>query len=164
MKTILLKAVVCVTLVFAGVLNADLKAQDTFITNDVMTGDLVTSKIVYRQSDGLHRHMKHDFKYDDQSRMIEKETFKWDSVKEDWVPYCKIEFSYTSDQVVMDYAKWNKKAKAYNEEQERSIYELDSFNIPVAYQNYKWNNGDNEWKMVDNIMLSSANVLLTEMS
>lgn len=163
MKTILLKAVVCVTLVFAGALNVDLKAQDQFITNDVKTGELVTSKIVYRQNGALYRHMKHDFKYDNQNRVVEKETFKWDSRKEDWMPYCKVEFSYTSDQVVMNYGKWSKKDKAYTESQERTVYALDGFNVPVAYQNYKWNGQNGNWKIVNDIKLNSANVLLASM-
>lgn len=132
MKTAILRSVWCVAIVFASALYTNLMAQDTFITNDVMTGELLTSKVIYRNDGSLHHHMKHDYKYDDQNRMIEKETFKWDSYKNEWMPYCKIDFTYTSDQVIMNYGKWNKKAKAYNEAIERNVYKLDEFSIPVA--------------------------------
>lgn len=159
MKTTILKSALCVAIAFASVLNMNLMAQDKFITNDVMTGDLVTSKIVYRHDGSLYRHIKHDFKYDDQNRVIEKETFKWNSSKDEWVPYCKINLTYTSDQVVMNYGKWNNKSKAYNEAQERNVYELDGFSIPVAYQNYKWNGQEGEWKIVEDVRLSDTSVL-----
>ncbi|WP_163173989.1 DUF3836 domain-containing protein [Bacteroides sp. 51] len=158
MKTAILKSVLCVAILFASALNMNLMAQEKFVTNDVMTGDLVTSKIIYRQDGALYRHMKHDFKYDDQNRVVEKETFKWDSNKEEWMPYCKIDLTYTSDQVVLNYGKWNKKSKAYNEAQERNVYELDGFNIPIAYQNYKWNGQNEEWKIVEDLKFSTGEV------
>lgn len=159
MKTTLLKSALCVAIMFASALNFNLMAQETFITNDVMTGDQVTSRIVYRQDGALYRHMKHDFTYDSQNRVVEKETFKWDSRKEEWMPYCKTNFTYTSDQVIMDYAKWSKKSKAYNEGNERSVYEIDGFSNPVAYQNYKWDIQNDEWKIVEDMKFSNTDVL-----
>lgn len=159
MKATLLKAVVCVTLVFAGVLNADLKAQDKFVTNDVMTGEQVTSKIIYRYDNVLYRYLKYDFKYDNQNNMVEKEAFKWNASTENWVPYYKINVAYTFDQVVMNYAKWNEKEKAYNGEQEKSVYELDALNVAVAYQNYKKNDYKKEWKIVEDLKFAPVDVL-----
>lgn len=163
MKTTLLKSVLCVAIAFASVLGTNVMAQENFITNDVMTGDLVTSKIVYRQDGALYRHMKHDFTYDSQNRVIEKETFKWDSQKDQWAPHCKISFTYTDDQVMMDYAKWNKKDKAYTASQERTVYALNEFKSPVAYQNYKWNVQSGEWKIANNVRFSDTPVLLANM-
>lgn len=159
MKTTILKSVMCVALVFASVLNTNVMAQDNFVTNDVMTGDQVTSKIIYRNDGALYRHMKHDFKYDSQNRVIEKETFKWDSSKNDWMPYCKTNFTYNSDQVIMEYGKWSKKSKAYTEGIERSIYEIDGFQVPVALQNYKWDNQNLSWKIVEDYRFANANTL-----
>lgn len=163
MKTTLLKSVLFVAIAFASVLNFNVMAQDKFITNDVMTGELLTSKIIYRHNGSLYNHMKHDFKYDNENRVVEKETFKWDSNKEEWVPFCKINLNYSADQVVMDYGKWNKKEKAYTDAQERSVYALDGFSIPVAYQNYKWNNLVGEWKITNNVRFTDTNVLLADM-
>lgn len=159
MKTTILRSVLCVAIAFASVLNFDVMAQDKFVTNDVMAGELVASKIIYRHDGMLYRHMKHDFKYDNQSRVIEKETFKWDSGKDAWVPYTKVDLTYALDQVVMNYAKWNKKDKAYNEAPERNIYELNATNVPVAYQNYKWNNHSGEWKIVEDFRFVQTDIL-----
>ena len=159
MMTTILKSVMCVALVFASAFNTSLMAQDNFVTNDVVTGDQVTSKIIYRNDGALHRHMKHDFKYDDQNRVVEKETFKWDSSKNDWTPYCKISLTYNSDQVIMEYAKWSKKSKGYTEGTERNVYEIDGFNIPVAFQNYKWDNQNGDWKIAEDLRFANANTL-----
>ena len=159
MKTTLLKAVVCVTLVFASVLNSNVMAQDKFVTNDVMDGELVASKVIYRHDGMLYRHMKNNFKYDDQNRVVEKEALKWDSSKETWVPYTKTTMTYSSDQVMMSLAKWDEKGKMYSEAKEKNVYELDGSNTPVAYQNYKWNDRNDEWKIVEDVRFSTSDVL-----
>lgn len=162
MKTTLLKAVVCVTLVLIGSLNVDLKAQDKFFTNDVVTDGVVTSKMIYRHNGSLYNHMKYDFSYDEQGRVTEKEAFKWNSAKSEWMPYYKINLSYADDQVVMDYAKWNERKKVYDEAQEKNIYELDGMNTPVALHSYKWDSRNDDWKMIDTINLGYAPVLFAE--
>ncbi|NDV81669.1 DUF3836 domain-containing protein [Bacteroides sp. 51] len=159
MKATLLKAVVCVTLVFASVLNSNVMAQDKFVTNDVMAGELVSSKVIYRHDGMLYRHMKHDFTYDDQNRVVEKEMFKWDSGKEVWVPCSKIALNYTLGQVEMNLAKWNEKDKMYNEAQEKNVYQMDLANLPIAYQNYKWNERSGEWKIAEDYRFGSTAVM-----
>lgn len=159
MKTTLLKSVVCVAILFASVLNSNLMAQDKFVTNDVMTGELVTSKIVYRHDGFLYRHMKHDFTYDDQNRVVVKESFKWDASKNEWMPYTKINLTYNTDQVVMNYAKWNVKDGIYNYLQEKNVYELNATNVPVAYQNYKLDSKEGKWKIVEDLKFVQDNVL-----
>ena len=78
--TVLFRMIVLVAMVFAGISNATVKAQNNnFITNEETVGDLVVSKVIYRLDGSLYRHMKYDFTYDDQKRMATKEAFKWDA-------------------------------------------------------------------------------------
>ena len=75
--TVLFRMIVLVAMVFAGISNATVKAQNNnFITNEETVGDLVVSKVIYRLDGSLYRHMKYDFTYDDQKRMATKEAFK----------------------------------------------------------------------------------------
>ena len=65
--TVLFRMIVLVAMVFAGISNATVKAQNNnFITNEETVGDLVVSKVIYRLDGSLYRHMKYDFTYDDQ--------------------------------------------------------------------------------------------------
>ena len=47
--TSLFKAVALVAIMVASVLNSEVKAQDGFITNQVMNGELVASKTIFKQ-------------------------------------------------------------------------------------------------------------------
>lgn len=72
--TSLFKAVALVAIMVASVLNSEVKAQDGFITNQVMNGELVASKTIFKQEGSyLQRHMQYTFTYDDQNRLISKE-------------------------------------------------------------------------------------------
>ena len=125
--TVLFRMIVLVAMVFAGISNATVKAQNNnFITNEETVGDLVVSKVIYRLDGSLYRHMKYDFTYDDQKRMATKEAFKWD-------------YTYSSNEITLVYARWNDSHRAYDAAVEKSVYELNDANMPVAYMNYKWN-------------------------
>lgn len=146
--TVFFRMIVLVAMTIAGVVNTELKAQDTnFVTNEVKEGDLVTSKIIYRMDGSLYRHMKYDFSYDDQNRMTAKEAFKWDSSHDKWTPYFKITYLYANNEITMEYARWNESRRAYIDSVEKTVYELNEQNMPVAYMNYKWNKSGNDWTM-----------------
>ena len=105
--TVLFRMMVLVAMVVAGIANTELKAQDNnFITNEEKVDDLVVSKVIYRLDGSLYRHMKYDFTYDDQKRVTAKEAFKWDSSTEKWIPYFKIDYTYSSNEITLVYARW----------------------------------------------------------
>lgn len=57
--------------------------------------------------------MKYNYKYDDQKRMVESETLKWNVVKEQWENELRIEYAYSGKTVTTTYYKWNNKKNAY---------------------------------------------------
>ena len=147
MKTLgLLRAVVLVAMVFVGIAGTQLNAQDKFVTNEIKTGDLVTGKIVYRVDGSLYRHMKYDYAYNDEGRMISKETFKWNGAEEVWIPYCKTTYQYSGKEIIMEYARWNEDTRAYDASKEKSVYEWNEANLPTACTRYEWNAVKNDWK------------------
>ena len=160
--TALFRIIVLVAMVFTGVANANLRAQDkNFITNEEKVGDLVVSKVIYRLDGSLFRHMKYNFTYDDQKRMTSKESFKWDAVREEWAPYFKIDYTYSSNEITLVYGRWNASHKAYDASVEKSVYELNDANMPIAYMNYKWNDykwiGESTTNWAMNILTLPAN-------
>ena len=136
--TSLFKAVALVTLMIASVLNSEIKAQDEFITNKVMNGELVASKTIFKQEGSyLHRYMQYTFAYDDQNRLVSKEASKWDGTKGTWAPYFKITFQYSDNEIITNYARWNKSHKAYDEAIQKNVYELNDKNMPTVYRTHK---------------------------
>lgn len=147
--TLLFRTIVFAMVSVVCVANVALNAQESnFITNEVKEGDLVISKVIYRMDGSLYRHMKYEFAYDSQKRMAAKEAFKWDGGTEKWTPYFKISYLYAGNEITMEYARWNASHKAYDDAVEKSVYELNSDNMPVAYLNYKWNQTEKNWSVI----------------
>jgi len=116
MKTNLIsKAVVMMVVVMASVMNFSASASNPtqYIKNEEMTGELMTAKTIFKNEDGrLFRHLRYTYTYDNENRVTSKEASKWDSVKEAWVPYFKMNMEYSNNEIEVNYARWNSKSNA----------------------------------------------------
>lgn len=141
MKTNLIsKAVVMVAVVMASLMNFTASAMNPtqYVTNDEMTGELVTAKNIYRNEDGhLFRHLRYTYTYDNENRVTSKEASKWDSVKEAWVPYFKLNVEYTDSEVEVSYARWNSRSNAYDSNRAKTVYDLEDENAKLMLASAK---------------------------
>ena len=135
MKTNLIsKAVVMVAVVTASVMNFSASASNPtqYVKNEEMTGELMTAKTIFKNEDGhLFRHLRYTYTYDNENRVTSKEASKWDSSKETWVPYFKMDVSYANNEVELSYARWNSKSNAYDSNVEKTVYELNDSNAAL---------------------------------
>ena len=140
MKTNLIsKAVVMIAVVMASVMNFSASASNPtqYVTNNEMTGEVITAKSIYRNEGGyLFRHLRYTYSYDNENRVTSKEAAKWDSTKEAWVPYFKMNVEYSNSEVAVNYARWNSRSNAYDSNVEKAVYELnDNVNLMMASAN-----------------------------
>ena len=141
MKTNLIsKAVVMVAVVLASVMNFSARASNPtkYVKNEEVTNGLTTAKTIFRNEDGyLFRHLRYTYSYDSESRMTCKEASKWDSVREAWVPYFKLDVAYNESEVEVNYARWNSKSSAYDRNLATSVYELNDSNAALMLASTK---------------------------
>ena len=141
MKTNLIsKAVVMVAVVMASVMNFSASASNPtqYVKNEEMTGELMTAKTIFKNEDGhLFRHLRYTYTYDNENRVTSKEASKWDSSKETWVPYFKMDVSYANNEVELSYARWNSKSNAYDSNVEKTVYELNDSNAALMLASTK---------------------------
>ena len=141
MKTNLIsKAVVMVAVVMASVMNFSASASNPtqYVKNEEMTGELMTAKTIFKNEDGhLYRHLRYTYTYDTENRVTSKEASKWDSSKEAWVPYFKMDVSYTNNEVELSYARWNSKSNAYDSSIKKTIYEMNDDNVTLMLASTK---------------------------
>ena len=141
MKTNLIsKAVVMMVVVIASVMNFSASASNPtqYIKNEEMTGELMTAKTIFKNEDGrLFRHLRYTYTYDNENRVTSKEASKWDSVKEAWVPYFKMNMEYSNNEIEVNYARWNSKSNAYDSNIEKTVYELNDANAALMLASTK---------------------------
>ena len=141
MKTNLIsKAVVMLAVVMASVMNFSASASNPtqYVKNEEMTGELMTAKTIFKNEDGrLYRHLRYIYTYDTENRVTSKEASKWDSSKEAWVPYFKMDVSYANNEVELNYARWNSKSNAYDSSIEKTVYEMNDNNVTLMLASTK---------------------------
>ena len=141
MKTNLIsKAVVMLAVVMASVMNFSASAVNPtqYVTNDEMSGELMTAKNIFRNEDGhLFRHLRYTYTYDNANRVISKEASKWNSEKEAWVPCFKLDVEYANNEVELNYACWNSKSNAYDSNVQKTVYELNDSNVSIMLASTK---------------------------
>jgi hypothetical protein len=141
MKTNLIsKAVVMLAVVMASVMNFSANASNPtqYVKNEEMTGELMTAKTIFKNEDGrLYRHLRYTYTYDTENRVTSKEASKWDSSKEAWVPYFKMDVSYANNEVELSYARWNSKSNAYDSNIEKTVYEMNDDNVTLMLASTK---------------------------
>ena len=141
MKTNLIsKAVVMLAVVMASVMNFSASASNPtqYVKNEEMTGELMTAKTIFKNEDGrLYRHLRYIYTYDTENRVTSKEASKWDSSKEAWVPYFKMDVFYANNEVELSYARWNSKSNAYDSSIKKTVYEMNDDNVTLMLASTK---------------------------
>lgn len=88
--------------------------DDQLVYNPVEENGVMVGQTVYKMNGStLANYMKYNYKYDDNKRMIESETLKWNSTKEEWEKDLRINYTYEGKTVTTNYYKWNNKKRAY---------------------------------------------------
>ena len=84
------------------------------VYNPVEENGEMEGQTVYKMNGStLANYMKYNYKYDDNKRMIESETLKWNSTQEEWETDLRINYTYEGKTVTTNYYKWNNKKRAY---------------------------------------------------
>ena len=125
MKTNLIsKAVVMMVVVMASVMNFSASASNP-------------TQYIKNEDGRLFRHLRYTYTYDNENRVTSKEASKWDSVKEAWVPYFKMNMEYSNNEIEVNYARWNSKSNAYDSNIQKSVYELNDTNATLMLASTK---------------------------
>ena len=109
-----LKTVIVSVLLLVCGLNASADNKSNLIYNSEEKDGVMVGQTVYKMDGGtLANYMKHSYKYDDQKRMTESETMKWNSGKNAWENDLRVCYAYQGKTLTTTYYKWNNKQKAY---------------------------------------------------
>lgn len=128
MKGFVSKMLVTVAVLFAGFNTAS--AQSDFYTNIDLDGQTVTGRTIYKYDGYLTPHLKYDYTYDNQRRMSSRTAYLWLDVMNEWVPYYRIDYSYTDGMVNMKYGVWDKRTNDFDKFKEEGSYEATGNNHP----------------------------------
>lgn len=145
MKTLVMTAIFAVT----GLANVvATNVEKNFVYNEVRNGNQVESKMVYKLNDDkyLNYHLKYNFKYDAENRILQKEVLKWNEINQAFERYYCLNYNYSEAGTDVEYAMWNNETNDYSDVKEKAVYLYSGDGI--SYLSYKWNDKDSDWKLM----------------
>ena len=109
-----LKTLILSSLLLVCGMNASADNKNNLVYNSQEVNGVMIGQTVYKaEGSMLANYMKYNYKYDDQQRMTENETLKWNSTKNAWENDVCIRYAYQGKSITTTYYKWNKRKGEY---------------------------------------------------
>ena len=153
--TVILSAVMAMATSVASVSN--------FAYNSEINNGKVESQTVYevQNQQYLQPHLKYNYTYDEQNRLIQKEVLKWNESTQSFEKHHSLNFFYTDD-VTVEYALWNEQSNAYTDIKQKAVYRQTDSSV-LRYLSYEWDEKNNDWSLTaDHHMTDESVQLLAE--
>lgn len=110
LKTAGLSAVLLVSSITVCARNYD----NNLIYNSEEENGMLVGQTVYKmEGSSLANYMKYNYKYDTNKRMIESQTMKWNSYKNNWENDLLVRYTYEGKTVTTNYYKWNNRKQEF---------------------------------------------------
>lgn len=88
--------------------------DNNLIYNAEEVNGVKVSETVYKMDGNmLTNYMKYNYKYDDNQRMTENVSQKWNSIKNRWENDLCIRYTYSNKSITTEYYKWNARKKDF---------------------------------------------------
>ena len=110
LKTAVLSAVLLVSSITVCARNYD----NNLIYNSEEENGMLVGQTVYKmEGSSLANYMKYNYKYDTNKRMIESQTMKWNSYKNNWENDLLVRYTYEGKTVTTNYYKLNNRKQEF---------------------------------------------------
>lgn len=126
-----------------------------FYNADFENGKVSQINVLNHKGKYLNNKLSYRYLYDNQDRLIEKQTLVWDNNKHEWHEHQMQRYEYADNQLVMTLSRWNENTQSY-ELSERYEYTL-MMNNAVSLTKEKWENKNNDMASTEHVVLLTPN-------
>ncbi|MCC8187145.1 MAG: DUF3836 domain-containing protein [Bacteroides sp.] len=97
--------------------------------------------------------LKYEFACDEAGQVVAKNAYLWNATSSEWMPYYRMDYTFTSGQQIIDYGVWNQETGGYSMNTQRVVYEIDVTQEVLACEYYKWNPTVESWEVYQQLRL-----------
>ena len=127
-----MQTIITAAAIFSMYLNAAENQNSNYYYNADMENGKVTTMYVYTEDgQSLSGKVAYRYEYDEQDRLVKKETMRWDSQRNQWVNERCLELTYTTEGYEVAMRKWDRNGQAYLPVMEKAVYHY-AFNQVMA--------------------------------
>lgn len=109
-----MKSLIIFSLLLAYGLTASADGNNNLVYNSEEVNGVMVGQTVYKmEGSSLVNYMKYSYTYDDQQRMTENLSQRWNSTRQAWENDICLRYTYEGKTTTTEYYKWNAKKKTF---------------------------------------------------
>jgi|GEM_PF-5270971 len=118
--------------------------------------DAKVSNVEVYKSQIIDQTPKYEYRmsYDDQHRVVNKETYRWNDEYSEWEHYCAKTYEYSENSYTVNVSYWNNKKQVYDQPEYKSVYKTENGNV-VSVANYRLDKKTSDYVLTDKSSFSN---------
>ncbi|MBR6181145.1 MAG: DUF3836 domain-containing protein [Prevotella sp.] len=122
-----MNVVITVFTVMSMYLNLSQSTDNMYYYNaDTENGAITTLYVYEKNADFLTPKLCYHFDYDEQGRLTERISCKWNAEAKSYLPKSCLRFNYTEKDYELSHSTWNNRTSTWNPTDEKMLYSLES--------------------------------------
>ena len=149
-----MSTIITVTTIMSMYMNltADTENSKFFYNANIEDGKVVAIEVYNNNGESLSANLKRLYSYDEQDRLVVRETLKWNKRKMAWEKHSCLAYSYNTDGYTVEKRMWDETKHDYAQANERNRYTVVMDNV-LAVNSYKLNKQSGNYDMADNMLI-----------
>ena len=122
---------------------------------DIENGCVKSIEVYANNGEYLKANLKRLYIYDEQNRLVKRETLKWNKKRMAWENHSCLCYNYNPEGYTIEKRFWNETKHDYAETKEYSHYTVLMDNV-LAVNSYKLDENSGEFALSDNMLVMTA--------
>ena len=119
---------------------------------DIENGCVKSIEVYANNGEYLKANLKRLYTYDDQNRLVKRETLKWNKKRMAWENHSCLCYNYSAEGYTVEKRFWDEASNNYGEAKEYSHYTILMDNV-IAVNEYTKDLGKGEYALVKNTLI-----------
>lgn len=153
-----MNTIITVTTIMSMYMNltTDVENNNYSYNAQIENGRINAIEVYDNKGEYLSAKLKRVYTYDEEDRLVMRETLKWNKNRKAWEKHSCLCYDYTPEGYTIEKRFWNDTKQDYAEANEYSHYTVLMDNV-LAVNNYKMNE-NGEFALADNLLVMTADV------
>lgn len=148
-----METIITAATIFAMYANVAVMDGSKYCYNaDLENGQVTTLYVYDKVGELLRQRLEYKYEYDEEGRLVTRETLRWDIESQEWRRENCLCFSYNEAGYSVEHCQWNKALQAYNEADEMAVYHYE-FDGLLSVNYMKRTNDSDTMDVIDSMLL-----------
>lgn len=149
-----MSTIITVTTIMSMYMNLSTSTENSnFSYNaNIEEGKIVAMEVYNKNGESLSANLKHLYTYDEQERLVKRETLKWNKTAQAWQKHDCLLYVYDNEGYTVERHFWSESKNDYAQADARSRYTVVMDNV-LAVDNYTFNKELGDYEFAEKMLI-----------